>query len=186
MDDLSQIFLGKEVKEKFDIADLEPSIREYAAETQSDVEKRMTKTRELLEGWALAIENDNTIVLKEADSVVGIARLTLKGEIERNPVFEIENLYVKPEQRGHGFSKVLREKLVEHLKRLHPNAYIISCTQNPRVKAAYDRLVSEGKAEDIGHGTYLRTYTEETIGDDEIQREVEQGWRAYRAKVSDL
>lgn len=168
------------------MVDLEPSIRAYADETQSDVERRLAKTNGLLEGWAVAIGNNNAIVMKEADDVIGIARLTLKGEKEGSPIFEIENLYVEPKQRGHGFSKALRTKLIEHLKDLHPNAYILSCTQNPRVKATYDRLVTEGKAEDIGHGFYLKTYTKESISDAEIQKEVDDGWKAYRAKVSDL
>ncbi len=186
MEQKFKIFVGDEVQTNLTIGDLEPAISAYAAETQPDVDKRIAKTRELVTGWKIALQENNTVVLKEEKKIIGIARLTLKGEIDGNPVFEIENLYVGPDSREHGFSKNLRDKLLQNLKLRHPNAYIISCTKQPRVKAVYDRFVQQGIVQDIGHGTYLKNYTKEQLTDEEIQSEIEEGWKAYMFKLSDF
>lgn len=185
MNEKCEVLVGEEVKDKLTLADLEPTITVYVRGEQPEPEKCQVKIRQLLHGWALALENNNTIVLKKGNTIEGLARLTLKGAKDGHPIFEIENLYIEPASRGQGTSKDLRTRLLQYLSKKYPDAYVVSCTRQQRVKSVYDALVSRGIAEDIGHGTYLRQYTTEEISDEDIAREVIEGWKAYMYKVSD-
>lgn len=123
----------------------------YAKETDYSDEKWQEKT------------NDNVFFATDGDSLVGMLGIWQSDEDKENKTANVFGVYVVPEFRGKGISKLLMQSLVEELK-TNPNISKLKLTVNKNQLSAvklYEvfgfKTMKEEKAL-LGDGNYYDEY----------------------------
>lgn len=86
-------------------------------------------------------EKDNPYLVLEVDEkIVGFVRYA-KAEDERYPAYgEITALYVLKEYHGKGYGKLLFEKAISELKKLHFDKMIVGCLKGNKTNQFYQHM----------------------------------------------
>lgn len=137
---------------------------ETAVDIRDEIESATEEARERIEKM---LQNDSMYfgaIKPDIVSMLGYEYLNI--QYEGRPVFEIRSAVTSPAHRNRGYYRKLVDRCYQDIKRAHPNAFVVSYSNNPKVA---HRCINAG-CKEIPVQDWLRIFTYVNIDIEEKAR----------------